>query len=425
MIAFIKRIKQSQLAQDSIWALIGNIAAKGMGLLGSVVVARFLGKDIFGEYGTIKSTLLSLAIFSTFGLGYTATKYIAEYKITRPEALRQLSHQAMRITLIVSGFMAVILLIFAEYIAEYFLNAIHLTSSLRLLAIWIVFNALTITQIGILSGFNAFKQMAKINTYVGLFAFVSNIILAYYWSLNGALLALLLTQVLNWFLNYKAVNIILPANNKKLNRSFIKEILRFSFPVALQEGLYALTSWIIILLLIKYGGYGEVGLYSAAMQWSAVILFIPGILRNVILTHLSAHTNNEKQHFIVLKRTLGINFFATLAPFIFIWAMMPFILKIYGSTFLDLDRILLIVTLSTIFISLSNVFSQAFMSKSQNWLMFGLRLLRDLSVIILFVYLCQKFNGAAYNLAISILGLNIIFLVIMAWIYFSFRKANV
>lgn len=43
------------------------------------MIARFLGKELYGEYGTIKTTLTYIAIVSTFGFGYTATKYIAEY----------------------------------------------------------------------------------------------------------------------------------------------------------------------------------------------------------------------------------------------------------------------------------------------------------------------------------------------------------
>lgn len=71
---------KSQFLNDSFWALLGSVLAKGMTLVGAIVVARFLGKEIFGEYGTIRSTLMNIAIFSTFGLGYTATKFIAEHK---------------------------------------------------------------------------------------------------------------------------------------------------------------------------------------------------------------------------------------------------------------------------------------------------------------------------------------------------------
>ncbi len=423
--SYFHRIKKNKFAQDSFWALIGNVAAKSMILFGAILVARFLGKDIYGEYGTIKSTLMNFAIFSTFGLGYTATKYIAEYNNSSPEILRDLANKTMRITLIVSSIMAFVLLLTASYVADNILQASHLTLALKILAIWIVFNALTTTQIGVLSGIGAYKTMARINIYVGVFAFISSVLLAYYYSLNGALLALLLTQILNWVLNFRAVRLVLPKGNQKLARDFVKEILKFSLPVAMQEGLYALTAWIMILLLIDYGGYGEVGLYSAAIQWSAIILFIPGILRNVILTHLSEQANNINEHDKVLRRTLLIYFIATISPFIIIWAFMPLILEAYGNTYKGLNPVMLTVIFSTIFISLSNVYSQAFMSRGKNWLMFAIRLFRDLGIISLFIYLSQNSTRGALNLSISVLTLNIVFLFIISLTYLKLKKQYV
>ena len=85
----IKEIKNkalnSRLTIDSFWALFGNISAKGLALIAGILVARFLGSEVYGEFGLIKTTLMSLALFSTLGLGFTSTKFIAEYKLKNPE----------------------------------------------------------------------------------------------------------------------------------------------------------------------------------------------------------------------------------------------------------------------------------------------------------------------------------------------------
>lgn len=70
----IAKIKTSKLLTDSLWSLGGNVVGKGLALLADILVARFLGKDIYGEYGIIRNTILTIGVFSTFGLGYTATK---------------------------------------------------------------------------------------------------------------------------------------------------------------------------------------------------------------------------------------------------------------------------------------------------------------------------------------------------------------
>ncbi len=382
--SLVLKLKENTFIKDSFWALIGNALAKGMALIGSIIVARFLTKDIYGEYGTLKYTVTNIAIFSTLGLGYTATKYIAEYKNTSPEKIGTIINYTLKISLTISALMAIIVFFCANYISFKILEAPHLSSSLRLVAIWIVFNALTTAQIGILSGFNAFKTMAHINLYVGICAFVSSIIFTYLWGLNGALIALLCTQILNWLLNLIEIRKYtckhpITHNNKPL----FKEVILFSLPVALQEGLYALSSWLMILLLLKLNNYGEVGLYSVAMQWSAVLLFIPGILRNVILTHLSGNTNNKQQHDKILKQTILINFISTFVPFIIIYFLKEWITSFYGDSFDEnLESILSISLFTVIVISISNVYTQAYLSLNKNWLMLLLRTVRDFLIIV-------------------------------------------
>lgn len=416
-----KRALNSRLVSDSFWALFGNTIAKGLALTAGIIVARFLGKEIYGEYGIIRNTLMSIAIFSTFGLGYTATKFIAEYKNSNPEFLRAILYYARNITLFVSGVMAGGLFVWASYIANIVLVAPHLSNPLRLVAIWIVFNAVTATQIGVLAGFGDFKGMARINTIVGVVTFITSFIFTYYWRLNGALTALLLTQILNWWLNSRLVNRNLLSVNYTFSkdRLLLKKIIKFSFPVALQEALYSLTLWISSLLLIKYSNYGELGLYSAAMQWNGIVLFIPGILRNVILSHLSESNKDEKKYNNVMNISLLFNFIMTFIPFVLVFIFSDFIVNIYGESFKYLKEIINVAVFSAIVSSLLNVYSQSYMSKGKNWFVFIIRIFRDSLIIISFYFLLSyniKIN-ASLVLVYTYLIINFIFLIILSYFY--------
>ena len=68
------------------------------------------------------------------------------------------------------------------------MEAAHLAMPLRILSILIIFNGLTTTQTGIIAGLGDFKELAKINAYVGGITFLSSVALTYYFSLEGALL---------------------------------------------------------------------------------------------------------------------------------------------------------------------------------------------------------------------------------------------
>ena len=60
------RLQKSALFKDSMWSLIGSTIGRGLSLVAGILVARFLGKDIYGEYGIIKTTLVYIEIFFSF-----------------------------------------------------------------------------------------------------------------------------------------------------------------------------------------------------------------------------------------------------------------------------------------------------------------------------------------------------------------------
>ncbi|MFV0536925.1 MAG: oligosaccharide flippase family protein [Dysgonomonas sp.] len=417
------KVADSRILKDSFWAVFGNVIAKGLSLIAGIVVARLLGKDIFGEYGMIKNTLATMAIFSTFGLGYTATKYVAEFKNVSASVVSQVIKYSTKITLCTSGLMAVIIFVFANYISNTILKAPDLGISLKLTAIWVVFNALTTTQIGILSGFGSFKGMARVNTYIGVFIFFFSIILTYLWGLEGALFTLLLGQMLNFYLNYRLVKKNEKEIDVKVESSLslvsIPDLLKFSFPVALQEVLFSITGWVVSLLLVRLSTYGELGSYSAALQWYILVLYIPGVLRNVVLTHLSENLNNDKIYSKILNRILLINFLSTLIPFIIIFAFSGFIASFYGTSFQGIGLLISLATLNAIPACLSNVYAQAYMSKGKNWLMLVLRLIRDVSFIGISYYLIVNNSGddGAMNLVIASLITSALFLFLVVIIY--------
>lgn len=420
MNGIIQRVKKDQFINDSFWALFGNIIAKGLGLLGAILVARYLGKETFGEYGTIRNTVINIAIFSSFGLGYTATKFIAENKDSSAEFLKSIIFYTVGISLVLSVIMSVTLFFTSEYISEHLLNAPHLSSSLKLLTIWVVFNSITISQIGILAGFGRFKEMAKINTYVGLTMFITSVVFTYFWGLNGAFFALIVTQIINWYFNMVEVRKLIPSNTKLIkNRPFFIKIFKFSFPVALQEALYSITTWLIVIIIIKLSNYSEVGLYSAAMQWVLIILFIPGILRNVILNHMAKSNSDESQHNKLLKRTILFNFLITIIPAVFVFPFRNIIADIYGASFKeDLPQVLTLALFSTVFISMGDVYSQAYMSKGQNWLMFSFKFFRNILILITSYFLMKNhFFAGSVAILSTTLVINVFFLMIISLIY--------
>lgn len=408
---WINQLRKSSLFKDSFWALLGSIIGKGLALIAGIVVARFLGKELYGEYGTIRTTLTYVAIVSTFGFGYTATKYIAEYIKEQPGKVYSLVKVIYKITFSFSSALAILLLIFANQIA-FFLDAPHLGNILRISAIVVVANALTTAQIGVLSGFKSFKEIAKNNTYSGVVVFVASIVLTYCWGLDGAVYSLLISFLFQAVLNDFSLRKELKkyVSVEKVGRREIISMISFSMPIALQESLYTIVHWLSVLLLIKYANYGEVGISSAASLWQSLVIFVPSVLKNVMFSHLSSSSEHGK----LINKLLLINFFSSIVPVIIVLIFSNLICKLYGDNFVGLQPVLGVYVSSSIMICLSEVYCYEFISKGKPWVVFNARFIRDSCILLLgyfFVININKSQALMYSLVTLVM--NTIFLIVL------------
>ena len=375
----IQKINNSFL-KDSSWALIGSVLGKGLSLLAGIAVARYLGKDVYGEYGIIKNTLFQIAVFSTLGLGYTGTRFVAKSIADNTNNTRQIIRSIYAISYVTSGFLAFLTFLFSNQLAT-LIKLPDTSLAIKCTALIIVANAVNSAQIGILSGFKAFRKIALNNTWGGIVTFISSICFTYFWGLNGALVALLISMVFNAIINNLSIKLLTKEMEviPRCNPSQYKELIDFSIPVALQESLYSLVGWSISFLIIEYSNHGELGLYTAAMQWANIILFIPGVLKNVILSYFSSSKNTVS----LRNKMIMINVFATLLPFVFVAIFSSLIASFYGPTFNGLPLLLIVSCFASIFSSVAGVIIYEFISNGNTWLVFFSRLFRDGSILVI------------------------------------------
>lgn len=423
----IQRFRSSKLFTDSAWAVFGNGFGNALLLAAGILIARLLGKDLYGEYGVVKTTMFHIAGFATFGLGYTSTKFIAQYISENISKVKSIAKASLTITLISSCLLCALLFVFSHKLAIY-INNPQLALPFRFLGIIIVCKAIATTSSGIISGFKDFKRQGRNNIVSGALLLVAAPVLTYYWGLRGSLLALLLSQLTLSLLNLLVLKSLLSGRYYS-EESFIKPLLVFSLPVAMQELTYTLSHWLGPLLLAKFASLGEVGLYSAAGQWNVIVRFIPGLLSSVVLSYLSSATKKQEHNKMVYK-LLGINLGCTLIPFLIILVFSGLIVKLYGQTFTGLQAVINIFIFSTVFSVVARVFQNDFISRGKNWLMFGIRAGKDIITISALYIVLRMTAGehAAMNYAIIDVAANVLFLSTLVLFYFlnqgSYNKST-
>ncbi len=369
-----------RMARGSFWSFTGTAAARLIVLLAGIVCANLLGKEFFGQFSMVKSTINMLIIFGGTGFGITATKYISEYKKSDPRKVSSVYYITNSFGL-VSGLAVMILVFcFAAALAANVLHAPELTLAMRVAAIVLFMAVFNMTQQGTLSGFEDFKSIA-INTFIGsLFQSVGMIVGGWYYGVAGAVLGFglpfLIMLVLNkWAINKNFLKSHIQLDHHAVNKNDLKILYKYSLPAILSSMLAAPTLWVIRALLIRHDGFLELANYEVGESWRAVILFVPAALTQIILPILSSVQNEGKNKFWrVTNVNILLNGGIAAAMALVVCALAGYIVGFYGQQFDDKYSVM-ILALSTIFSSVSSVLGVALSSLAHMWTWLLLNLL--------------------------------------------------
>jgi O-antigen/teichoic acid export membrane protein len=300
-----------RLVKGAFWSLIGGVGSKALTLVSSIVVARLLGKEGYGEIGMVQSTIGLFGVFAGFGLGSTATKYIAEYRLKDPEKAGRILNLTLVISLITAGIMAIMCLVMSPWLAEKTLNRSDLSSLLDAGALLLFISTLGGVQSASLAGFESFKAIARINIWQGAAAPFVAIPSVWFFGVQGAIAAFTINAALGLVLCSMALrsecNIFRVP--QKFDSSIWQEqsiLWKFAMPSMFSALMVVPTIWITNTILVNQpGGYGELGLFNAANQWRMLIIFLPGLLTSAMLPVLSeTHGREDKSDFI---HTVSLN----------------------------------------------------------------------------------------------------------------------
>lgn len=413
-----------RLARGAFWSFAGTVVSRGMALVSWILIARLLGKTVFGQLGMIQSTVGMFGTLAGLGLGLTATRYVAEFRTKdRAKAGRIIAFSQLTATTtaILTG---VLLFALSPLIAAKVLGAPQLSYLLRIGILLVLFGTLTGAQTGALSGLEAFRAIATINLLSGLASFPLMLCGAYYGGLSGLVWGMSGTLAINWLLNQRALlreteKARIPVNYAGCWQE--RNVLwSFSVPVVLTGVLSAPVNWYCCALIVRQpSGFAEVGLYSATIQWQTALAFLPALLSQVLLPILSdSHSNDGAQKSRkALSTALTVFMGVILLPAVVLAALSPWITSLYGGGYqMPVTLFLTIVGYATLS-NLGTALWTCLLSRNRAWFGFLGTMVWAVCLLILFQFVMPH---NALGLAIT----NVLsYLVAMAVIFPPILKA--
>ena len=399
--------------------LLAVMFNQGSTLIASILVARILMQQSFGEYSMVQNTLLTMVSISQLATGYTAAKYIAEFRSIDPERAGRIMGMCAIVCGVVAGAATLLLVALAPWLATTMLNAPHLTSALVLGAGFLLFSSINGYQTGALSGLEAYVSLAKAGVASGIVAIAAITFGAWWGGLNGAVLGLSMSALFRCITHYTFLRFESRGLGIKAQYfgSLLQEksiILNFALPAAMAGYCYLPMVWVANTFLVRQpGGYGEMAIYSAANNLRIIVLFLPGVLNSVGLSIL----NNEKAggdlaHYRrIFKLSLVNIFLVSLGGAFLVGSIGRPILKLFGKDFGDGQSMMWLLLISSVFEGTSIALYQYIQSKAKIWMaLLFINIPRETFLVVSAYWLVQ--SNAGVGLAASYMGSAILGLIL-------------
>jgi len=147
-------------------------------------------------------------------------------------------------------------------------------------------------------------------------------------------------------------------------------IFNFSLPAALSGIMVSPANWICVAMLVNQAdGYHEMGIYNAANQWYAALIFLPNLLGQVLLPILSRGMGDKDIASAkkVLSMSMLINLIATVPALVVLSIMSTWIMALYGKDFSVGGLTLIIVLITATLTSIQNPVGQLIAASNVMW----------------------------------------------------------
>ncbi|WP_051200111.1 O-antigen translocase [Flavobacterium subsaxonicum] len=340
---FIKNILKSPLFRLSSLNSLSLLVRVAGGLLGSKMIALFIGPSGMAVTGNLRNLLTSVDAFSTFGMQNGIIKYTAENSTAKEQLNRILATTFLSIFIAI----AVLMLIFilpATYWSAYILGSTQYAWVFRVLGITLPMYTGNLIFLAVLNGLGNYKQVIYLNIYGNIVGVLSTALLIWQMGLSGALLGLTVYPSILFFFSAYHMQRLFPGftflRKKYFDKTIFNGLLSYSF-MSLVTAVLGPVIYIAIRNMIT-GGYSA----NEAGYWDAVgrianfyLMFATTMLTVYFLPKLSkAHTNAETKAVFKSYYKLILPVFG--AGLLLVYVLREFIIRVlFAKNFLPMENL--------------------------------------------------------------------------------------
>ncbi len=391
----------ARLQSGIVWNLVGTIFNQGSTFAVNILAAHLLSRQVFGEYAMIQSTLLTMSYIAQLAMSYTAAKYVAEFRSTDQDRTGRILGLCSVVSVTAACIATLVLLVSAPWLTANVFHAPHLAPALMIASGALPFTVINGYQTGALIGLESYVSLAKAGTisgslYVGICAMA-----AWAGGLHGVLAGLGVSALCQWLILFWFVSaesarqhIVIRYRGLWQGREIV---LKFALPTALSGCMSMLAVWLASTFLVRQpGGYEQMALYSAANNFRVIVLVLPSVANTVVMSLLNNQKGigDEDRYRTVFWTNMALTAGLVCVGALTVVLFGPWLLGLFGRSFGEGHRVLLVLMLSTIPEALAAATYQAVLSQAKMWLtLFTISLPRDGAIVLMAYFLLSPYGA--------------------------------
>lgn len=393
--------------QKSTLALLGKFLSSFLGLIISVLLARYLNVSGVGQYQLILSTQVLIITILAMGFGNASVFFINNKKIDKKIIVSNLLKVFFFISLFLTIVLGYSIYSYKNYFGDLdFISILFFVIGSGTLLIYnilmpVLYASLEIIRLQVLGLSSTLMLLLGIIILNYLIKFDIN-----YAILLVGLGNIVTTLILFYYLR-KDIDIYC-----SIDFQLIKNLFFYGIKISATNFVFILSSNSVIFLIKYYlenDGFTGIGLFSRATSIANILILLPTTLGPLFYSKWSG-LDKDELHFEVEKLMRIMIFITGISSFMIFLFGEKILTVLYGEEFIDAKSALSILSVSVVFSSITIILSIVFSSIGKPGLIlkvfvYSLIITTLFSVLLIPVF---NINGAAISVLLGILFNSII-----------------
>lgn len=330
-----------EILTGSLYSFGSKILVKVLGIITSIIAARYYGADIIGLMALLLSIMTISSLFADFGLSTALLRLIPEYTEKYSKKLGiELYKKVLKLSIFIALVTSSILYLLSTAIANNIFEIPELEYFIKLATIALLFTPLSAINSSMLRILKKIKLFASLGFISKLISTLMLIILTYYFynKYNLIYVAILPTVFVSICLILYIRTLTRSSKNNDLQIEKLpsyKNILAISSPMLIISGMNVIMGQTDVVMLGILRNTNEVGIYSIVMALVSLTSFVLVSVNSMMAPNISElfHSGQKSELKNIVQRTSKLMFWATLPIIVFLILFGEYLLAIFGNEF--------------------------------------------------------------------------------------------